>query len=230
MNCINTNNQSKFKFVATNVEKVAELINSLDSSNSPGSTLIPCKVIKASVSKLAPIITYMFNKCLNENKIPNDWKTAVVTPLYKNKGENSDINNYRGISVIPPIAKVFEKILANQIVEFLEQNKILTNDQHGFRTSHSCETALHQIISHMNEVLSNRQIGLYLFVDFKKAFDTVDSNLLLFKLKLYGFDEKSINLISDYFSDRKQYVKINMARSDTRDIVLGVPQGSILGP
>jgi hypothetical protein len=162
------NIQSTLNFSKTNEQTVLKLIEGLDSSSGPGCAMISCKVIKASSRRLAPIITAMFNKSIENGVIPLDWKTAVVTPLYKNKGQAEDINNYRGISVIPPIAKIFEKILATQIVEHLERNCIVTNDQHGFRSAHSCETALHQILSRMNGALSKRQIALFLFIDFKK--------------------------------------------------------------
>lgn len=221
---------SKFNFKQVSEETVLKLINNLDSANGPGCTMIPCKVIKSSSLKLAPILTRMFNKAICDKSIPIDWKTAVVTPLFKNKGDAEDVNNYRGISVIPPIAKVFEKLIATQIIEHLEKNGILTNDQHGFRSAHSCETALHQIISHMFKVLSKRQIALFLFVDFKKAFDTIESIILLYKLQFYGFSDGSIELIKNYFTTRKQYVKLNSTKSETLELLLGVPQGSILGP
>ncbi|CAF1037093.1 unnamed protein product, partial [Brachionus calyciflorus] len=195
--------KSKFNFKKVSEETVLKLINNLDSANGPGCTLIPCKVNKASLFKLAPILTRMFNKALFENSIPFDWKTAVVTPLFKNKGDAEDVNNYRGISVIPPIAKLFEKIIATQIIEHLELNGILTSDQHGFRSGHCCETELHQIITHMFKALSKRQIALFLFVDFKKAFDTIESIILFYKLQFYGFSDESIDLIKNYFADRK---------------------------
>lgn len=172
----------------------------------------------------------MFNKCLISGKIPNDWKTAVVTPLSKNKGDETDMNNYRSISVLSPIAKVFEKIIYNQIFNYFNSNKLLVDNQHGFRPGRSCETALHGIISQMLKVLSERLIALYLFIDFKKAFDTVDSIILLLKMKWYGFDNKSLDLIKNYFLHRKQIVRIDEYSSSPRNVILGVPQGSVLGP
>jgi hypothetical protein len=106
---------------------------------------------------------------------------AIVTPIFKNKGSNEELNNYHGISVILPIAKIFEKILSSQIIKYLNEYKILYSGQHGFRSEHSCETAIHEILTNMNNILSSREIGMFLFIDFRKAFDLVDPKLLLWK-------------------------------------------------
>ncbi|CAF0968929.1 unnamed protein product, partial [Brachionus calyciflorus] len=109
-------------------------------------------------------------------------------------------------------------------------NKILSNDQHGFRSNHGCESVLHEIIFQTNSIKSKRLIGLFLFIDFKKAFDTVDQKLLLLKLRKYGFSDMALRLMENYFIDRKQFVKIANEKSDFMCCDLGVPQGSVLGP
>ena len=129
-----------------------------------------------------------------------------------------DVNNYRGISVLPPVAKIFEKLLATQIIIFLNINKILFNGQHGFRSGHSCETALHELLSDLNKIKDKRLIALLLFIDFRKAFDLVEAKKLLLKLFHYGFDNNSINLIANYFSDRSQTVKYNNTNSPFESI------------
>jgi hypothetical protein len=122
-------------------------------------------------------------------------------------------------------------LLALQITDHLNSNKLLFNAQYGFRSDHSCESALNEILSSMNTVLSKRLIGLYLFIDFRKAFDLVNSKILLFKLEYgYGFDLNSINLLKNYFENRKQFTKINNVTSNECQVNLGVPQGSVLGP
>ena len=140
------------------------------------------------------------SNCITTCSIPHEWKSAILTPLFKGKKQDpNDINSYRGISVLPPLAKVFEKILATQIIIYLNINNLFYPSQHGFRNAHSCESAIHEIISEMNEARSKRLIGLYLFIDFRKAFDLVDSQLLLNKLKFYGFNDNALNLICNYF-------------------------------
>ena len=123
------------------------------------------------------------------------------------------MNNYRGISVLPPITKIFEKILSMQIIEYLNENSILFKGQHGFRNGHSCETALHEIITEINDIRNKNQIGVLLFIDFRKAFDLVDSTLLIEKMKHYNFDKKALNLIENYFTNRYQRVKIDQSLS-----------------
>ena len=132
--------------------------------------------------------------------------------------------------MLPPIAKIFEKILAMQISIYLNCNNILFSGQHGFRNGHSCETALHELISYLNENRNSRAISLLLFIDFRKAFDLVDSKKLLRKLFHYGFDNSALDMIANYFTDRHQSVKYEKKMSPLMAIILGVPQGSVLGP
>ena len=228
---LKTNNASHFQFEQINYETVFVLIKDLESEKGHGITGIPIKIFKKLNDKICNIITNLFNECINSCEIPSEWKTAVVSPLYKKNGSKEDANNYRGISVLSPISKIFERILADQIKYNLEKNKSLFPGQYGFRSNHSCESALHEILSDMFNILSNRKIGLYFFIDFKKAFDLIPSDLLLFKLKnIYNFGDCSIKLLKDYMSNRTQYVKINSALSDIASVSLGVPQGSVLGP
>ena len=172
----------------------------------------------------------LFNFCITNNCLPNEWKFAMVTPLYKNKGDLSDFNNYRGISVLSPFAKLFERVIQRQILDYFNSNKLFHESQHGFRSGFSCETALHELISKWRNNLNNGLINLAMFVDFKKAFDYVNSDLLLIKLYCYGFSYDSIKLMANYFTDRRQLVKYKGNLSDSSSILLGVPQGSILGP
>ena len=190
------------------------LIFNLTPSSGPGLSEIPSKLIKFAANIFAPILTRLFNHCIDIGKFPVEWKSAIVTPLYKNKGQKNDLNNYRGISVLPPIAKIFEKILASQISIYLSLNKILFAGQHGFRNGHSCETALHELISDLNKNRDSRLINLLFFIDFRKAFDLVDARKLLRKLFHYGFDNTALNLIANYFTDRYQTVKFNKKKSD----------------
>lgn len=191
---------------------------------------ISSKIFKTSSMVLTPILKTLFSHCIKNMKIPTEWKCAIVTPIYKQKGLIEDVNNYRGISVISPVAKLFEKILAMQIIDYLNKEKIIFNGQHGFRNNHSCETALHELITEMNRIRSKREIGIFFFIDFRKAFDLVDSKLLIFKMKKYGFNQQAIELITNYFNDRTQVVKYDNHISSPLPINLSVPQGSVLGP
>ena len=221
---------SKFKFEKVTTALVEQSIFSLDSHCGPGASGISIKILKSSLKYSVGTITDLINECISTYSIPNEWKRAVVKPLFKS-GSPADMNNYRGISILPILAKVFEKILANQMIQYLKKEKLFFSKQFGFRDSHSCESALHDVISNMNRILSERSIGLYLFIDFRKAFDLVNSNILLYKLKHgFSFDDSSILLLENYFKDRKQTVSVDGISSDSCDVKLGIPQGSCLGP
>ena len=148
----------------------------------------------------------------------------------QNKGDKTDMNNYRAISVLSPIAKMFEKLLAKQISFYFENNNIFFRGQHGFRSGYSCQTALHEFISFLNKAIDLKLISLSLFIDFRKAFDLIDPLLLLLKLFHYGFDNNSLGLITNFFDDRSQLVKLKNSSSILAKLKLRVPQGSVLGP
>ena len=160
---------------------------------------------------------------------PDDWKLAKVTPVFKD-GDRNICGNYRPISVISVVAKVFEKLVYQQLKSFMTKNNILVDLQSGFRAKHSTETTL---LSSTNEWLCNMDKGLFtgvLFLDLKKAFDTVDHSILLAKLEKYGIQGCSLEWFKSYLKDRKQVCSINGKKSSAKDIKYGVPQGSNLGP
>ena len=135
---------TSFSFATTTSIIVEKILNNLENASSPGISGIPIKILKATTALFVPALTSLFNQCILTSQLPVEWKSDVVTPLYKRKGDVSDANNYRGISVLPPVAKLFEKILATQITIYLNINNILFSGQRGFRSAHSCETALHE--------------------------------------------------------------------------------------
>ena len=175
------------------------------------------------------MLSNLFNFFLNSSSIPTEFKSAIVTPLFK-KGAKDSCDNYRGISVLSPIAKIFERILYNNIIKYFNSNNLFTANQHGFRTNHSCETALHSIIDNWKNKIDANNVIMALFIDFKKAFDLVDQRLLFLKLFHYGFSNSALNLMKNYFAERTQKTKINSVLSESLPIELGVPQGSLLGP
>jgi len=166
---------------------------------------------------------------LKTNVLPNDWKCALVTPLYKSKGSKPDCNNYRGISVLSPIAKLFEIVLSRQLNLHLSRNKLIVENQRGFREGFSCESALHELFKDLNLARDKKNHVLLFFVDFRKAIDTVDLELLLLKLKRYGLGSSALALLHNYFLFRTQIVKGNNIWSSTCEIKLGVPRGLFFG-
>lgn len=221
---------SKFEFDRIELEEVVSALEDLDITASPGSVGISTRILKSCAAELGPTLTCLFNNCLTYAEIPNEWKVAYVTPIYKGKGSKSDICNYRPISILSPISKVFESLISKRIRYYLEVNNILHCSQYGFRPRHSCELALNTMVDEWRENLDTDNDVVSLFLDLSKAFDTVDHELLINKLKLYNFGDNSRSLISNYLRNRTNQICINGERSKAEKLEVGVPQGSILGP
>ena len=140
------------------------------------------------------------------------------------------LNNYRPISPLPTISKVFEKVVQEQLTEFLNVNKLLYNSQYGFRKAHSTETATLELIDTLLQTLDKKDIPISIFLYLSKAFDTIDHKILYVKLRHYGINGVLLNWLINYLTGRQQFVKLDDEISNTLPISTGVPQGSILGP
>ena len=174
---------------------------------------------------LAKIITSSFEQGI----FPQSLKMARVIPVYKS-GSKSEVSNYRPISLLSGISKIYEKLMHNRIVQFMEQNNSFYDMQYGFRSGRSCEHALLSAQSILLNSLSRNQISLLLLIDFSKAFDMVEHSILLKKLYHYGIRGTALNWLKSYLENRQQFVTINGKDSSKKAIQYGVPQGSILGP
>ena len=157
------------------------------------------------------------------------WKCAKVIPLFK-KGERAALDNYRPISIIPVIAKVFEKIVFQQVYSFLDDNKLLSNCQSGFRGLHSTVTALLEATNSWPYNIDRGNVNSLVFLDLKKAFDTVHHEILLSKLNTYGIGGAAGVWFKSYLSDRIQKCRVNGRLSNCCPLLCGLPQGTILGP
>ena len=171
-----------------------------------------------------------FNRSINTGIFPHDRKCSKVIPLFK-KGERRHLNNYRPISIIPVVAKVFERVIYNQVYAFLVDNNLLTSSQSGFRGLHSTVTALRlEAINCWAYNIDSGNVNLVVFLDLKNAFDTVDHVALLTKLHAYGFRGAANNWFESSLSGRDQQCSVNGHLSNSRSLICGIPQGTILGP
>ena len=166
---------------------------------------------------------------LNTGTFPDKLKIAKVIPIFK-KGDPSLFENYRPISLLPAISKVLEKIIALQLCSYFEKNKLVFDNQYGFRPKHSTEHAALELIDRITNKMYTNEIPLNIFIDLSKAFDTIDHSIILNKLKYYGLKGSTLNLFQSYLRNRKQYTEIEDTTSTILPIQVGVPQGSILGP
>ena len=166
---------------------------------------------------------------INTGIFPDKLKLAKVCPIYKKDDENL-FTNYRPISLLPAISKIFEKVIFRQLYDYFQIKKLFYNSQYGFRTEHSTEFAALEVIDRILIEMDENEIPINIYLDLSKAFDTLDHNILLYKLNHYGISGSSLKLIESYLTNREQYVEIDNTKSKTQKIKTGVPQGSILGP
>lgn len=161
-------------------------------------------------------------------EIPSQWKEARVTPIYKT-GKKDDENNYRSISVLPLVSKVMERAIQVQLLSFLDENKVLSAFQSGFRKKLSTETAVVYLVDHILEHMDKQQLTGAAFIDLKKAFDLVDHHCLLHKLQHFGVRGHSLTWFRNYLTTRSQRVQYGKELSSSLPVDFGVPQGSLLG-
>ena len=220
---------TKFVIPPVQKEKVLKFLTHIDINKATGTDMIGPRLLKLAAPYIVDEITFICNYSISKSVFPNKWKEAKVTPLYKN-GPKEEVNNYRPISILPILSKVLEKHVHDSLSDFLLEYNLLHKTQSGFRTQHSCETALVNMIDlWLNAIDDSKMVGVVL-VDFKKAFDLVDHQILMNKLKIYGIKDEALLWFNTYLTNRKQLVSINNCKSDFQQILCGVPQGSILGP
>jgi len=188
------------------------------------------KLLHLSASIVSPVLTQLFNASIETSTVLKDWKSARVTPVYKGKGDTHDKGNYRPISVLPHVAKIFEREIQSQLVLYLAENNFLSVDQSAYRAHHNTQTALCRVIDDWLDCLcDDMSIGVCM-LDISKCFDTINHTILCKKLCHYGIMDNEIMFFSSYLADRSQIVQCNNMVSDMKHTSIGVPQGSVLGP
>ena len=208
--------------------EISEILRSLK-NGAPGYDEINAILLKSISNNITEPLVYICNLSLSDGIFPNELKLANVLPLFK-ADDPFVFNNYRPVSLLCILSKVFEKIMYNRLIDFLETYKIIVENQFGFRKMHSSYMALMTMMDKLIPSRENNEYVIGIFLDFSKAFDTVAHTILLSKLHHYGIRGNALNWFTSYFSGRKQYVTYNGISSGTKTINCGVPQGSILGP
>ena len=185
----------------------------LNTSKSVGPYSIPTNIFKLSCSVLSKPAVKLINFSFSEGTFPNLLKFANVIPVFKN-GDNLDYNNYRPISLISNIGKLIEKIVQKRLYSFLEKNSLLFKQQYGFRNKLSINHAFIDITNRIQEACDNGQYACGIYLDFKKALDTVNHNILLDKLAHYGVRRIEINWFKTYLTNTKQHITVSGQKSD----------------
>ena len=220
----------KLHNISITPKMVKKVITKLDSSKASGPDCIPVVVLKNCESEPSYILAKLFNKCLKEFCFPDCWKVSSVVPVFKNVGERSTAKNYRPVSLLSVVSKVFEKLVNNRIVDHLEKCGLFSDFQYGFRSSRSTADLLtvvsDRIARAFNRSGATRAVALHI----SKAFDRVWHAGLLHKLKSYGISGQIFGLISSFLSNRRLRVVLDGKSSQEYPVNAVVPQGSILGP
>ena len=185
------------------------------------------------LKKLSPIIinclTLMVNQSLITGIFPESLKKAKVVPIYK-KNDKSKFENYRPISILPTISKLFERVAYNQLSDYFNENNLFYSQQYGFRAHHSTEHAILELSDRIISAMDNKQTPMTIFLDLSKAFDTLNHDILLTKLSYYGINNSANTWFKNYLNNRTQYVEFENHQSVLLSNNIGIPQGSILGP
>ena len=223
-----TSNSDKVSYVISNVN-VLEAIKTLKPNYSSGPDNIANIVYTKANFAMINYIQMLFNQIIRTQRFPTIWKLAKVTPIFKD-GDRSKVNNYRPISNLNSLSKLFEKIIKMFVCHFLEQHHIISNNQHGFRQGFSTSTNLLLFTNFVNNAFIDKAEVHTVYLDFQKAFDKVNHMILIDKLISLDFDSVIVNLITSYLQDRQQFVVINGYHSNVISCPSGVPQGSVLGP
>ena len=210
-------------------EEIRGFIDKLNPSKASGPFSVPSNILKTHKEILIAPLTAIVNKSLDEGIFPSLLKIASVCPIYK-KNDKTECANYRPISLLSNLSKIFEKAMYDRIELFLNEFKIIYSKQFGFRKQYSTNHALLSIVEKIRENLDSKTFTCGVFVDLEKAFDTVNHTILIQKLNHYGIRDTASNWLSSYLTNRRQHVKLNDVISNDYNITCGVPQGSILGP
>jgi hypothetical protein len=208
---------------------VHQVLRKRGSKTSVGPDMIPNLFLKKEAQFLAYPLSELFHKSFQSGYIPDIWKLAYVTPIYK-KGNQTDPANYRPISLTSTCGKVMEKIIKNSMMSYLLTNDIITKEQHGFLAKHSTASNLLECLHDWIIALESSELVDAVYIDFSRAFDSVVHTKLLHKLQSVGIAGKLYNWIAEFLTDRSQCTVIANVFSSFRNVLSGVIQGSCLGP
>ena len=203
------NKQNSIFLNPTNTDEIIKITKNLKSSNSSGIDDISTKLLKMIINEIAPVLSHIFNRSLLSGIVPLQLKIAKVNPIFKS-GDNQIFSNYRPISILPSISKILEKIMYTRLFDFVTKNEILSPHQYGFRPNRSTYMAINDLYCKITDDLDNKHHSLGIFLDFiSKAFDTLNHDILLHKLNMYGIRGLANSWIQNYLSNRKQWLSSN---------------------
>src|SRR5664279_168719 len=215
--------------VELGISAVEIKLKKLSDDKSPGPDGIHPLLLKECATEVAEPLALIFQKSFETSSLPDDWRTANIVPIFK-KSSRTDRENYRPVSLTSVPCKIMESMLKEQMLKHLDTNSIVTSVQHGFMSSRSCLTNLLESLENWTKALDDGYGIDIVYLDFRKAFDSVPHQRLLKKLKMYGITGKALEWIGSFLESRTMRVGVRNSFSDWLEVTSGVPQGSVLGP
>ena len=238
---LNNPTDTEFNFELINNMMVLHYINKLKPSHSCGHDNISSNVLKIIAIEVSPCLTLIINQVLSTGQFPKNLKTAKVIPIHKT-GEKTLMKNYLPISILPVVSKIVKNVMRyapfgallsinqnTQLMDYFTLNKLFTSQQYGYRANRSTELAALELMDRNIDNMNRNLTPVNVYIDLSKAFDCLDHNILLSKLKFYGLSDDSIRLLKNYLSNREQYVQLGIIKSQLHGISRGIPQGSLMG-
>ena len=219
------------EFLEINTTKLKKIVTTMKNETCKLDP-IPTEIVKKCIHILSPILLHIINTAIKNNTFPEKLKCAIVTPILKDlQKDHEDFKNYRPVSIMCFISKLLERVLYTQIIEFVEQNKLLPRYQSSYRKSHSCESAMLRVVGDVQRMLKEKNCVVLVLLDSSSAFDTVDHTILLRRLKQdFNIHGNALKMIGSYLKNRTFSVTLKDIFSHPKELRYGVPQGSILGP
>ena len=221
--------RNSFYLTPVTEPEILKMIANENRDKACGHDEISVNIVKSVARNISYPLCKIFNASFSDGRVPSSMKIAKVIPIFK-AGEKSNFTNYRPVSVLPFFSKLLEKLYHSRLNNYVNKHNILSSSQYGFRDKSSTQYALLDLVESLSTAIDDNKFTVGVFIDLRKAFDTIDHDILLRKLYFYGVRGLAYDWVKDYLSSRTQYVQYNNECSSRRNINCGVPQGSILGP